>query len=60
MGVITLVYEHHQPNLQEKVTEVQHDFYYHVVSTTHVHMDHANCMEVIIVRGKGRGGAGAG
>lgn len=52
MGVITLVYSHHQPNLQEKLTEAQHDFHNHIVSTTHVHMDHDNCMEVIIVRGK--------
>ncbi|BCO10373.1 putative nickel-responsive regulator [Desulfolithobacter dissulfuricans] len=52
MGVITLVYDHHQPKLQEKVTEAQHDFHHHIVSSTHVHMDHNNCMEVIIVRGK--------
>jgi len=52
MGVITLVYDHHQHQLQEKVTEVQHDFHHHIVSTTHVHMDHNNCLEVIIVKGK--------
>lgn len=52
MGVITLVFDHHQPNLQEKVTELQHDFHHQIVSTTHVHMDHHNCLEVIIVRGK--------
>lgn len=52
MGVITLVYDHHQHQLQEKVTEVQHDYHHHIVSTTHVHMDHNNCLEVIIVRGK--------
>ncbi|MEN8200727.1 MAG: nickel-responsive transcriptional regulator NikR [Thermodesulfobacteriota bacterium] len=52
MGVISLVYDHHQHKLQEKVTEVQHDFHHQVVSTTHVHMDHHNCLEVIIVRGK--------
>jgi len=52
MGVITLVFDHHQPKLQERVTEVQHDFHHHIVSSTHVHMDHDNCMEVIIVRGK--------
>ncbi len=51
MGVISLVYDHHQHQLQEKVTEVQHDFHHHIVSTTHVHMDHNNCLEVIIVRG---------
>lgn len=52
MGVITLVYDHHQHQLQEKVTEVQHGYHHHIVSTTHVHMDHNNCLEVIIVRGK--------
>ncbi len=51
MGVISLVYDHHQHQLQEKVTEVQHDYHHHIVSTTHVHMDHNNCLEVIIVRG---------
>lgn len=52
MGVISLVYDHHQHKLQDKVTEVQHDYHHHIVSTTHVHMDHDNCLEVIIVRGK--------
>lgn len=52
MGVISLVYDHHQPKLQEKVTELQHGFHQQIVSTTHVHMDHDNCLEVIIVRGK--------
>ena len=52
MGVITLVYDHHQPKLQKRVTEAQHDFHHYIVSSTHVHMDHDNCLEVIIVRGK--------
>ncbi len=54
MGVISLVYDHHQHKLQEKVTEVQHNFHHHIVSTTHVHMDHNNCLEVIIVKGKAK------
>jgi CopG family nickel-responsive transcriptional regulator len=54
MGVITLVYDHHQANLQENITTLQHDFFHYIVSTTHVHMDHHNCMEVIIVKGKAR------
>lgn len=52
MGVITLVYDHHQNQLQEKITEVQHGYHHHIVSTTHVHMDHNNCLEVIIIKGK--------
>ena len=54
MGVISLVYDHHQYKLQEKVTLVQHDYHHHIVSTTHVHMDHHNCLEVIVVRGKAK------
>jgi CopG family transcriptional regulator, nickel-responsive regulator len=54
MGVISLVYDHHQHKLQEKVTLVQHDYHHHIVSTTHVHMDHNNCLEVIVVKGKAK------
>ena len=52
MGVISLVFDHHEPRLQEKITLVQHDYHHHIISSTHVHMDHDNCMEVIIVKGK--------
>jgi CopG family nickel-responsive transcriptional regulator len=54
VGVISLVYDHHQPLLQGKITKYQHDFHALIVSTTHIHMDHHNCLEVIIVRGKAR------
>ncbi|SDP13065.1 nickel-responsive transcriptional regulator NikR [Desulforhopalus singaporensis] len=54
MGVISLVYDHHQHKLQEKVTLVQHDYHHQIVCTTHVHMDHDNCLEVIVVRGKAK------
>ncbi|MBE0584884.1 MAG: nickel-responsive transcriptional regulator NikR [Desulfofustis sp.] len=52
VGVITMVYDHHQHQLQEKVTEIQHDYHHQIVSATHVHMDHHNCLEVIIIKGK--------
>lgn len=52
IGVITLVYDHHQHQVQENLTELQHDFHHQIVSTTHIHVDHDNCLEVIIVRGK--------
>lgn len=51
VGVVTLVYDHHQPQLQERITEAQHDYYQLITSTTHVHMDHNNCLEVTIVKG---------
>ncbi|WP_028317939.1 nickel-responsive transcriptional regulator NikR [Desulfobulbus elongatus] len=52
VGVVTLVYNHHQPQLQEKITELQHEYHHQITSTTHVHMDHDNCLEVTIVKGR--------
>jgi CopG family transcriptional regulator, nickel-responsive regulator len=54
MGVISLVYDHHQHQLQERITELQHGFHQLIISTTHIHMDSANCLEVIIIRGKAK------
>jgi CopG family transcriptional regulator, nickel-responsive regulator len=51
-GTITLVYDHHKHNLQSALTEIQHDHEEVIVSTVHVHLDHHNCLEVILVRGK--------
>ena len=53
-GVITLLYDHHQPGLSERLTEIQHHTLNDVISTTHVHVDARNCLEVIIVRGEAR------
>jgi CopG family nickel-responsive transcriptional regulator len=52
VGVISLVFDHHQRQLQERITEVQHDYHHQIVSTTHIHLDHDNCLEVIIAKGK--------
>jgi len=52
VGVVTLVYNHHQPQLQEKITDLQHEYHHQITSSTHVHMDHDNCLEVTIVKGR--------
>lgn len=52
LGTITLVYDHHKRNLTEKLTGLQHDFHHAVMATTHVHLDHDLCAEMIMVRGK--------
>lgn len=51
-GTITLVYDHHKPHLQDVLTGIQHDHHHAIVSTLHVHLDHHNCMEVLVVRGR--------
>ena len=50
-GVLTLVYNHHQRDLEEKLTDVQHHAHHQIITTTHVHLDHDNCLEVILLRG---------
>jgi len=51
-GTITLLYDHHVRQLNEKLTDLQHDFHHQILSTLHVHLDHANCLEVIVVKGE--------
>ncbi len=51
MGVVTLVYDHHAAQIGDRLTQIQHDHLEKVVTTTHVHLDHARCMEVILLRG---------
>lgn len=53
-GVITLLYDHHQAGLSEALTEMQHTALGCVISTTHVHLDHDNCLEFIAVKGEAR------
>jgi CopG family transcriptional regulator, nickel-responsive regulator len=52
VGTATLVYDHHRPHLQEFLTEVQHRFRGTIVSALHVHLDHHNCLEVLVLRGR--------
>jgi CopG family nickel-responsive transcriptional regulator len=51
-GTITLVYDHHTRLLSEKLTELQHQHFAAIMSNLHVHLDHDNCLEVVLVRGK--------
>lgn len=52
IGTVTLVYDHHVRLLQEKLTAIQHDHHRSILSTLHVHLDHDNCLEVLVVRGR--------
>ena len=51
-GTITLLYDHHKQHVQAALTDIQHDHHTAIVSTLHVHLDHDNCLEVLVVRGK--------
>ncbi|MEO2068830.1 MAG: nickel-responsive transcriptional regulator NikR [Desulfurobacteriaceae bacterium] len=51
-GTITIVYDHHQRELAEKITEIEHGFLDNIISTMHIHIDHHHCLETIAVKGK--------
>lgn len=52
LGTITLVYDHHQRQLSEKLIDLQHQHHTAVLVTTHVHLSHDLCAEVVLVRGR--------
>jgi CopG family nickel-responsive transcriptional regulator len=52
VGTVTLIYDHHAHGVSEKLTELQHAHHELVVSTSHAHLDHDSCLEVLIVHGK--------
>jgi CopG family nickel-responsive transcriptional regulator len=50
-GTLTLVYNHHQSDLAQKMTEIQHQALDIIITSLHVHIDAHNCMEVLVLRG---------
>jgi len=54
VGVITVVYSHSQRGLESNLTEIQHEFGAIIQSGMHVHLDHDNFLEVIVLRGEGK------
>lgn len=53
-GSILFFYDHHQRNLLNELTKIQHDYHGEILATTHFHIDHHNCLEMIVVKGKGK------
>jgi CopG family transcriptional regulator, nickel-responsive regulator len=51
-GAITVVYDHHARELVNKVMDIQHDYHDSILSTQHIHLDHHNCFEIIVTKGK--------
>jgi CopG family nickel-responsive transcriptional regulator len=49
---VSVVYNHHTGQVLEKLNSLQHDSYAQVISTLHVHIDHDNCLEVVVLKGQ--------
>ena len=53
VGTVTLIYDHDALELPKKLTDLQHHFHKEVISTTHIHLDEHNCLEILALKGKG-------
>ena len=51
-GTLTLVYDHHKNDLARRLMAIQHDDHDLIVTTLHVHLDHHNCLEVLVLKGE--------
>lgn len=51
-GSILIFYDHHQKDVLHALTEIQHNMHDAILATTHFHLDHHNCLELIVVKGK--------
>jgi len=52
IGTLTMIYDHHIGNLTNKLLDLQHNHTKEILSTTHIHIDHDNCLEVLVLKGK--------
>jgi CopG family nickel-responsive transcriptional regulator len=50
-GAITMIYEHDVKASMEALTHIQHQHGDVITSTTHVHLDEHNCLEMIAIHG---------
>jgi len=53
LGAVTMVYDHQVRELTESLTAMQHEYYPSIISAMHVHIDEHNCLEVVVIRGRG-------
>ncbi len=53
-AIVSLVYNHHSMSLPSRLTELQHESYAQFIGSFHVHVDKSNCLEIIVMRGKGK------
>lgn len=51
IGVLSTVYDHHKNDLLAKKVKYEHDSEVQIVCTTHVHVDHNNCLETSVLIG---------
>jgi len=48
---LSYVYNHHERELSERLTALQHDHHDLTVAAMHTHLDHDNCLENVVLKG---------
>lgn len=48
---LSYVYNHHERELAERLTSIQHAHHELTVSTMHTHLDHEQCLETVMLKG---------
>jgi CopG family nickel-responsive transcriptional regulator len=51
-GVIVIIYDHHKRGVVNRLLDIQHDYTDNIVSSQHIHLDHSNCLETIVLKGR--------
>ena len=51
IACLSYVFNHHERDLGERITSMQHDHHDLTVSTMHAHLDHDHCLETVILKG---------
>ena len=54
VGSITIVYSHETRELTDTLTDLQHRYHSSIISSMHIHLDHHNCLEVVIMKGRSK------
>jgi CopG family nickel-responsive transcriptional regulator len=53
-GALVFMYDHHKRELEKSLSNLQHNYFENIISTSHVHVDHDHCLEVILLKGRAR------
>lgn len=51
VATVTYIYNHHERELASRLTAQQHAHHDICVSAMHVHLDHDNCLETVVLKG---------
>jgi CopG family transcriptional regulator, nickel-responsive regulator len=51
LGSLTLVYDHHSTSVLQDMAEIQHHHHNLILSVMHLHVNHADCLEILALSG---------